>query len=621
MVWFVWILAPIHGAPIHGAGVMRCLFFVRKVRCVIRSWLVYTRTSTSLTPCVCKPVRSGSVLPPGEPKMLLPGSMRHETRRHDCLAAVPHAVEQRVAGRCGQRQAKAFQDRTDTSIAPLPSSGFGQYLHHRMPVRVCCWGCVYGNYLDVSGCGVRLTMLAVLACRAHPRPRNLCPKDSQGYGLRLLLLRPLLGHDQIIWGLHEAYLRCLVRSENILGPGYCKSIHHGQKVSYYAALLNIPPNNPRLQEVVAGKTAGFYKQLVSECVTGGSGRQKQRARASLQQQQQPTSELVPRLIADTDDGIDRPPPAVDEAVEGSASAPDRRSPHASGSAQDLEYECEDEDVVEPERPFVCGASPDGDESHDDEADEAEIFGESTGVNEDGPNPAVLQQFAPAWATDTPEDDSLSMPSASAPTPNSLWVEEASRPRELNTEDDGGQLAGRMETIESDCPEDALDLDDVPLAERFEVPELPAGSSSRKEESRPSKRKEHRASSTADGAYKKVYTSPAEVLARITPPGCKLTLNTNKNSFVSCWAEDVHSEQWIDSLANRYFTRCFSTHDWQDKLAEVHKRMWCKWSFIAVQYPLPNNQEPQEEGRIPQAVFDDLRPTIENLPPPKKYQKL
>ena len=126
---------------------------------------------------------------------------------------------------------------------------------------------------------------------------------------------------------------------------------------------------------------------------------------------------------------------------------------------------------------------------------------------------------------------------------------------------------------------------------------------------------------------KKYTSP-DILREISPPGCRITLNTNEHRFTSAWKRSIECEAWVDELANKSYSQSFNssvTDDWKLKLAAVHSYAWTKWSIAVDHCTIPELQLPTgavepTPGMIPEDVYQQLSPSIQTLPARKQYSK-
>ena len=124
-----------------------------------------------------------------------------------------------------------------------------------------------------------------------------------------------------------------------------------------------------------------------------------------------------------------------------------------------------------------------------------------------------------------------------------------------------------------------------------------------------------------GGGLKLYSSPSEVLSRLSPPNCALTLNFRDHRFVSTWK--ISSEKWQDfpELKKKTFTRTFNKDgNWLAQLQEVHRSMWTKWAVCPEENPLDldSGQCEQEPGMIEDDIIAELTPIIRGLPAKTKY---
>ena len=116
---------------------------------------------------------------------------------------------------------------------------------------------------------------------------------------------------------------------------------------------------------------------------------------------------------------------------------------------------------------------------------------------------------------------------------------------------------------------------------------------------------------------KLYRSPQEILDHLQPPGCKLTLGFLDHRF-SCRYE-VESSALTGKFKQKTFSKSFAEKvTWQEALRQVHKYMWEKWNVVKAKFPLGANQAPQKPGEVEKSIFDQLKETIDNLPPVTKY---
>ena len=109
---------------------------------------------------------------------------------------------------------------------------------------------------------------------------------------------------------------------------------------------------------------------------------------------------------------------------------------------------------------------------------------------------------------------------------------------------------------------------------------------------------------------KKHSSP-EILEKLDPPGCKITLGHSDHRFASTF--EAYSPVLEGKMKQSYFSRTFvQKRNWQTALIEVHKHNWTKWLLVKDQFPLPPGKEEQVPGEIPQEIFDQLAPIIAGL---------
>jgi hypothetical protein len=116
---------------------------------------------------------------------------------------------------------------------------------------------------------------------------------------------------------------------------------------------------------------------------------------------------------------------------------------------------------------------------------------------------------------------------------------------------------------------------------------------------------------------KRFKSPAEILEKLQPPGCKLTLGFNDHRWSSTWEEA--NPLLPGKLKQRYFSKRFGLKlTWQEALKEVHKHNWEKWGLVKHDFPLPRGEVEQTPGDIPEETLAQLKPAIDTLPPLVRY---
>lgn len=112
-------------------------------------------------------------------------------------------------------------------------------------------------------------------------------------------------------------------------------------------------------------------------------------------------------------------------------------------------------------------------------------------------------------------------------------------------------------------------------------------------------------------------SPEELLAALTPPGCKLGVSFQDHRFTSAWKHD-HKEL-ATPFDKKTFSRTFvERRTWQEALALVHQHNWQKWELLQHKYPLEGGQRRQTPGDLDDAVVEQLQETINSLPPVTRY---
>ena len=115
---------------------------------------------------------------------------------------------------------------------------------------------------------------------------------------------------------------------------------------------------------------------------------------------------------------------------------------------------------------------------------------------------------------------------------------------------------------------------------------------------------------------KLFSSPAELLDQLSPPGAKLTLNFNDRRWVCHYKHT--SDFFIEPYAKKYFTRSFAPSTWKQKLEEVHEFAWNKWQLAQSELPLGAGVEPQMPGKLPRHLLPELEAAVRDMPEPKKY---
>ena len=119
---------------------------------------------------------------------------------------------------------------------------------------------------------------------------------------------------------------------------------------------------------------------------------------------------------------------------------------------------------------------------------------------------------------------------------------------------------------------------------------------------------------------KVYSTPADDLAAMMPPGAKILFNHNDHRFSSTWVGPV-PQNLPPELGGKHFSRSFGPNkSWKDALSEVHYRLWDKWSYCSKLLPLPAGTQRQEPGVVPTCVVNAMEHHISKLPPRKDYTK-
>ena len=66
------------------------------------------------------------------------------------------------------------------------------------------------------------------------------------------------------------------------------------------------------------------------------------------------------------------------------------------------------------------------------------------------------------------------------------------------------------------------------------------------------------------------------------------------------------------------TSSFASRNWKEALQAVHEFNWRKWHVLKDKLPLEKGQVEQVPGKIPEHIFLDLKPFIDELPPLKRY---
>lgn len=156
----------------------------------------------------------------------------------------------------------------------------------------------------------------------------------------------------------------------------------------------------------------------------------------------------------------------------------------------------------------------------------------------------------------------------------------------------------------------------------EMPEVPAA------ESEPMEVDEEEAHPKASGSHapppgpiEPKRKSPEEILSQLEPPGCKFGMSFHDSRFTSIWSRD-HPEL-LGDFAKKRFSRSWRENfrTWRNALIEVHEHNWKKFRELRVQKPKLyslGGKADQVPGQIPDSIMDMLKPTIDTMPPVKRY---
>ena len=117
--------------------------------------------------------------------------------------------------------------------------------------------------------------------------------------------------------------------------------------------------------------------------------------------------------------------------------------------------------------------------------------------------------------------------------------------------------------------------------------------------------------------KKVYSSPEQLLAKLSPPGCTMGLSFMDHRFTCRFPS---SSGLLDGQYKQHtFTRAFySRRSWREALSEVHRYSWTNWGILKGTLPLPSGQVAQEPGLIPPDILEDMARVVKTLPEVRRY---
>eukprot|EP00435_Cladocopium_sp_Y103_P052500 s248_g16.t1 len=117
--------------------------------------------------------------------------------------------------------------------------------------------------------------------------------------------------------------------------------------------------------------------------------------------------------------------------------------------------------------------------------------------------------------------------------------------------------------------------------------------------------------------KKIYSSPEQLLTKLSPPGCTMGLSFMDHRFTCRFPSSsglLHGQ-----YKQQGFTRTFVTkRSWKDALSEVHKYCWTKWNILKDTLPLPSGQVAQEPGFIPPDILEEMADIVKTLPEVTRY---
>ena len=120
---------------------------------------------------------------------------------------------------------------------------------------------------------------------------------------------------------------------------------------------------------------------------------------------------------------------------------------------------------------------------------------------------------------------------------------------------------------------------------------------------------------------RVYTSPADILDKLAPPGFSIRLSFNDHRFK---VEGNSEMQTLGkSLERPYNQKSYSKSftgatTWKEALKDVHRHGWRKHSLLQKEGYVPASSRPQTGGVIDDCIFAQLEPEVKKMPPPKKY---
>ena len=119
---------------------------------------------------------------------------------------------------------------------------------------------------------------------------------------------------------------------------------------------------------------------------------------------------------------------------------------------------------------------------------------------------------------------------------------------------------------------------------------------------------------------KVYRSPEEILAKISPPHCVIGLSFVDHRFNCRYSVEHEVLEGLAYAAPSKTASFAQRRGWQAALQIIHQFCWEKWSLIRADRPLPEGMEEQAPGKVPPEVLEALQPIIDGLPPVRKYKK-
>ncbi|CAK9105464.1 unnamed protein product [Durusdinium trenchii] len=119
---------------------------------------------------------------------------------------------------------------------------------------------------------------------------------------------------------------------------------------------------------------------------------------------------------------------------------------------------------------------------------------------------------------------------------------------------------------------------------------------------------------------KVYRSPEEILAKISPPHCVIGLSFVDHRFNCRYSVEHEVLEGLAYAAPSKTASFAQRRGWQAALQIIHQFCWEKWSLIRADHPLPEGMEEQAPGKVPPEVLEALQPIIDGLPPARVDSK-